>query len=212
MGKGRIPAGTKKTRIRYAHRLLSSGMMSSEAVELIEQQFDVSPGSARRYLAEARELMAADHNLTTDDIKAESYSTYQQVVKMGFATMNLPVVVNARGKIDRLFGLVKPVNNFVNGSLNQAYQMVQVSTANGATESKMALPSGEVVSIEEYRQRKLHELNIQWSQMVIDKSKAYGYELPDDLQQLSDRIDAVKQLAAPETQVEELPTKKRKRI
>src|SRR6266571_4209595 len=64
MAKGRLPAGEKKRRVRYAYQLLSAGFTTSEMLETITRRFAVAEFAARAYVAEAKKIMLADNGLT----------------------------------------------------------------------------------------------------------------------------------------------------
>ena len=86
-------------------------------LETITKRFSVADFAARAYVAEAKKIMLADNGLTLEELKAQSYAVYMASIREALDRGDVSAAINARSRIDRLFGLVKPVNNFINGKL-----------------------------------------------------------------------------------------------
>lgn len=187
MPKGRTPATEKPKRIQLAKALLGAGYTLGDTIQLLCTQYKVGERSAFDYISEARQLMLIDLGLTEQELKAQSFIFYSK--KSHDARVSAADQIRARMQIDRLMGLVKPVNNFIQ---QNATIVQQNSEETGPRIQKVALPGGELIPLAEYKRIKVAELTGQFAHMVMDKAKAYGLPLSEELAELDKGVEGVR--------------------
>lgn len=131
--------------------------------------------------------MLIDLGLTEQELKAQSFIFYSK--KSHDPRVSPADQIRARMQVDRLMGLVKPINNFI----QQNAQIIQSAPGeSGNAGQKVALPGGELIPLAEYKQRKVAELTGQFAHMVMDKAKAYGIPLPEDLAEFDKGLEVIR--------------------
>jgi len=183
MAKGRLPNGQKKDRIRLAVTLLSGGYSYGEAVEVLSQQYRVTARSAVTYISEARQIMLENISMTEEELRAQSFIFYSR--QSHDPRNSGGEQIRARMQIDRLMGLVKPVNNFI----QQNAQVIQVRETVGSRNQEN---NAVAVSIDDFRKKKHREVTDEFATKLGEKAKAFDTPLPEESEEPRDDAGAGK--------------------
>lgn len=110
------------TRIEHAALLLSKYRFKSRVKRELIEAYKISKWTAERYIQHGRKLLMQLNDLDFDTLKAQSYSTYKEILEDPLAT-NMEKI-QAQKAIDDLFGLRPPkvVHSHIRGKVTVGLQ------------------------------------------------------------------------------------------
>lgn len=181
MAKGKTQRGEIERRSRLAYALLSQGWLSSEIMDVLSRQFNVATNACQGYIRVARDRMLADAELTEHEIKAQSLAFYTKLARN--TKHHVGDRITARRQIDRIFGVIKPP------------QQQHVNNNNSFTVNRNTGPELSVdQQLELRKEAKVRELMNQYTELQIDRAKAFDLPLPDDVKLLSEKVESARNI------------------
>lgn len=102
-------------RIELVAQMITKGWRTSQIKAGVRAKFGQSldQRTIGRYMARARDLIMKQCDMTKDQMRAESFEFYAAVIRDGKSTMREKM--QARERIDKLFGLEAPTRQEVSG-------------------------------------------------------------------------------------------------
>lgn len=95
-----------EVRVEYVVMMLVEGRRRSEIIRFFRTQYSLAPRTVAHYIRRARKRLVSASEKSTDDLRAESYAWYMDVLRRDDVDVGTKLV--ARRAVDDLLGLQKP--------------------------------------------------------------------------------------------------------